>query len=177
MESWLCCTCKKRSNMGNGYKFLSRENREIKGMDVQHFQLSGGKKKRGNLVQKWEEENSKIGNACWRQEEANSNILCWCESAFIACMSHFTRTCTARLYVNFSNFPMSGACSVPKIYNYKYMLKITFKTKFLIALIVASIWYLYAYQQVLTFQHKLDVWIKTYNPKCHPSACINGKIL
>lgn len=162
MESRLCCTCKKRSNMRNGCKFHLRKNREIKGRDLQHFQLSGEGRKR-EPSSKWEEENSKMENACWRQEEANSNIFHWCESAFIAFVSHFTSTHTAILDVSFSNFTLSGDCCVPKLYNYKYMLKIAFKTKFWIVLIVASIGYLCAYQQVLTSQHKLHVSIHAHS--------------
>lgn len=45
---------------------------------------------------------SKIGNVCWRQEEANSSILGWCESTFIASVSRFTSTAPARLDVNSS---------------------------------------------------------------------------
>lgn len=49
---------------------------------------------------------SKIGNTCWRREEANSNVLGWCESAFIACVSRFTSTAPASLDVNPSNCTM-----------------------------------------------------------------------
>lgn len=59
---------------------------------------------------------SKIGNACWRWEEANSSIWGWCESAFIACVSHFTSTAPASLDVNPSDCRMqepAGLQSIP----------------------------------------------------------------
>lgn len=40
---------------------------------------------------------------------------------------------------------------------------------------VASIGYFCAHQQVLTFQHMLDVSMHTTQIKCHPSAYIKGK--
>lgn len=118
-SDWTCCVYKKYQNLWKAdfavhakweetwekaTNFFWEQKDKSNGSATLPTHQGEKKKKRGSLAQKRGEECSKIGDACWWQEEANSNIICWCESAFIARVSLFTRTCTASLRLNFSNF-------------------------------------------------------------------------
>lgn len=71
---------------------------------------------------------------------------------------------------------MRGACSVPNLYHYKYMIKFRCQARLYIALIVASIGDFCAYQQLLTAQHKLEVLGNRYSSKCQPSAWLTRQV-